>query len=51
MAERDLAAAGDGEVTLSAEHQALVKRLANVGALSSLLVLLTIYFMVTRTGA
>jgi hypothetical protein len=52
LAERDLvAAAGGGEVTMSAEYQTLARRLANVGALSSLLVLVTIYFMVTRTGA
>jgi hypothetical protein len=51
LAERDVAAAGDGEVTLSAEYQALFKRLNVVGSLSSLLVLVTIYFMTTHTGA
>src|ERR1700686_1755757 len=51
LAERDVAAAGDGEVTLSAEYKALFKRLTTVGSLSSLLVLVTIYFMVTHTGA
>lgn len=50
LAERDVSAAGDGEVKLSAEYEALSKRLATVGALSSLLVLVTIYFMATQTG-
>lgn len=51
VAERDVAAAGDGDVTMSAEYRTLVGRLGRVGALSSLLVLITIYFMVTHTGA
>lgn len=51
LAERDVAAAGDGDVTLSAEYQTLFKRLIVVGSLSSLLVLVTIYFMTTHTGA
>jgi hypothetical protein len=51
LADRDVAGAGDGEVTMSAEYQALSQRLAMVGALSSLLVLVTIYFMATHTGA
>jgi hypothetical protein len=42
-------AADDQEVRLSAEYQALSKRLATVGALSSLLVLVTVYFMATQT--
>jgi Mg2+/Co2+ transporter CorB len=51
VADRDVAAATGDQVTLSAEYQALSKRLAMVGALSSVLVLITIYFMVTHTGA
>jgi hypothetical protein len=51
LADQDVAASGDGEVRMGAEYEALSKRLAMVGALSSLLVLLTIYLMVTRTGA
>lgn len=51
LAERDVAAAGDGDVLMSAEYQTLVQRLGRVGAFSSLLVLVTIYFMVTHTGA
>jgi hypothetical protein len=47
-ADRDLAAAGDGPLTPGAEHQALARRVGAVGALMDLLVLLTIYFMVTR---
>jgi len=51
LADRDVATTGDGEVSMGAEYEALSKRLAMVGGLSSLLVLITIYFMVTRTGA
>jgi hypothetical protein len=51
VADRDLAAAGDGPVTASAEHDALVRRIGAVGALMDLLVVLTIYFMVAHTGA
>lgn len=50
LAERDVAAAGDGKVTMSSEYQTLFKRLIVVGSLSSLLVLVTIYFMTTHTG-
>ncbi len=51
LAERDVAAAGDGEVSMSVEYDALARRLAIVGALSSLLVVVTIYFMATHTGS
>ncbi len=52
VAEADVAAAGaDGEVVQSAEHKALVRSVGALGALMDLLVLLTIYFMATRTGA
>jgi uncharacterized membrane protein len=51
VAARDIAASGDGEVALSAEYRNLVKRLGMVGGALSLLVLLTIYFMATHTGA
>ncbi len=51
LAERDTAAASDGEVTMSADYEALSGRVAKVGALSSLLVLVTVYFMATHTGA
>jgi hypothetical protein len=51
LASRDVAAAADGTVTLSAEYRAAARRLAQVRAASSLLVLVTIYFMATHTGA
>lgn len=51
VADRDLAAAGDGPVTASAEHDSLVRRIGGVGALMDLLVVITIYFMVTHTGS
>jgi hypothetical protein len=51
LAERDVASAGDGEVVLSAEYHALRKRVELVGYAAAGLVLLTIYFMTTHTGA
>jgi hypothetical protein len=52
VADHDVAAAGgDGAVTFSAEHDALVRRIGAVGAVMDLLVVLTIYFMVTHTGS
>ncbi len=53
IATRDLAAGGDGEaqVELSDEYRALVRRLTRVGTLLSVLVLVTIFFMATHTGA
>jgi len=51
-AVRDVAAAtGDGEVQLSDEYRALVRRLSTVGASLSLLVLVTILFMALHVGA
>jgi hypothetical protein len=51
VAEADIAAAGpDGEVVQSAEHQSLVRSVGAAGALMDLLVIVTIYFMVTHTG-
>ncbi len=46
VAARDVAAAGDGEVEISDEYRALVRRLSTVGALLSLIVMLTIAIMV-----
>ena len=51
VADRDVAAAGDGEVTFSAEHDALVRQVGGVGALMDLLVVITIFFMVAHTGS
>jgi hypothetical protein len=51
LAERDIAAAGDGEVVWSAEYNAIRNRVAIVGYIANVLVLLTIYFMTAQTGA
>jgi hypothetical protein len=51
LAERDIAAAGGGDVVWSAEYEALSKRVAMVGAFSSLLVLVTVYLMTVEAGA
>jgi len=47
-AERDIAAAGDGEVVFGEEYQGLVRRLNLVGTTLSAVVLLTIVFMVVK---
>ncbi len=47
-AERDIVAAGDGEVVFGEEYQGLVRRLNLVGTTLSALVLLTIVFMVVK---
>jgi len=51
LAERDIEASGGREVQWSDEYLALNRQVAIVGALSSLLVLVTIYFMTVQTGA
>jgi Predicted integral membrane protein (DUF2269) len=51
LATRDLAAAADGEVALSEEYRALVRRLSAVGSLLSLLVLVTILLMALHVGS
>jgi len=51
LAERDIAAAGDGEVVWSAEYNAIRNRVAIVGYIANILILLTIYFMTAQTGA
>lgn len=48
LAERDIAAAGDGPIEMSAEYQAVVRRLTIVGSLLSALVLVTILFMAIK---
>ena len=50
-ADRDVAAAGAGEVTFGAEHDSLVRQVGGIGALMDLLVVITIFFMVAHTGA
>jgi hypothetical protein len=49
VADNDLAAAGQGPVAFSAEHDTLVKRIGAVGATMDLLIVLTILFMVLKT--
>ena len=50
-ADADVAAAGDGAVTFSAEHDSLVRQVGGVGALMDLLVVITVFLMVAHTGA
>lgn len=50
VADRDLAAAGEGELTFGAEHDSLVRQVGGVGALMDLLVVITIFFMVAHTA-
>lgn len=51
LAQRDVAASGDGEIELSDEYGAQTRRLTLVGGSLSALVLLTIFFMVAHIGA
>jgi uncharacterized membrane protein len=48
LAEREVAASGDGPLQMSGDYQAMVRRLQTVGTLLSLLVLVTILFMVVK---
>ena len=48
LAERDIAASTGGEVLLSAEYQAVARRLQIVGAASGLLVLVAVFLMVLK---
>ena len=48
IAARDIAGAGDADVEMSTEYQAVVRRSAIVGSLASLIVLVTILFMVIK---
>ena len=51
LAARDVAAAGpDGPVTLSPEYTAVAARVAKVGALASVLILVAIFFMTAKPG-
>jgi uncharacterized membrane protein len=52
LAERDLAAStGSAAITLSAEYEAVARRLEIVGAAGSLLVLVAIFLMVVKPGS
>jgi uncharacterized membrane protein len=48
LAERDIATSGEGSIEMSAEYQAVVRRISTVGTLLSVLVLLTILFMAIK---
>jgi hypothetical protein len=48
LAARDISAAGEGEIEMSAEYQAAARRLQVVGSLLSLLVLVTIFIMAVK---
>jgi uncharacterized membrane protein len=48
LAERDVAAAGSGEVQLSEEYMAYSKRYALVGSLAGVLILVIAFFMITK---
>ena len=51
LAERDVAAAGSGDVLWSAEYKAIRRQVSLVGYGANVLILLTIYFMTAQTGA
>lgn len=51
IAKRDIAASGAGEVQLSAEYKAVAGRIAQVGVVAGILILLAVVFMVTKLGA
>jgi len=48
LAERDIEAAGTGDVTFSDEYWAVSKRLGQVGTLAGLIVVVTIFFMTIK---
>ncbi|SRR5579871_1860946 len=50
LAERDVTAAGPGEVAFSQEYLALRRQVATVGYIANILVLATIYFMTVKTS-
>jgi hypothetical protein len=51
LAERDIKAAGDGEVQWSAEYEALARRTGAIGVLMGLIVAVTVFFMALHLGA
>jgi hypothetical protein len=51
LARRDVAAAGDGEVTLSPEYLAISRRVAAVGGLANVLILTALFFMTAKPFA
>jgi hypothetical protein len=48
LAERDIQTAGSGEITFSDEYWAVSKRIAQVGALAGIIILVTIFFMTVK---
>jgi hypothetical protein len=48
LADRDIAAAGTGEVTFSDEYWAVSKQIAQVGTLAGIIILVTIFFMTVK---
>ena len=50
LAERDIAASGDGEIVLSDEYQRRGRREGIVGGIAGLLVVIAIYLMITKPG-
>ena len=50
LAERDVAASGQGEVRWSAEYTGLVRQTAVIGAVLDVIVVLTIFFMALHVG-
>jgi hypothetical protein len=48
LAERDIAAAGGGEVEFSDENWAISRRVGQVGTLAGLIVAVTLFFMIVK---
>lgn len=48
FAERDIQAAGTGEVTFSDEYWAVSRRIAQVGTLAGIIILVTTFFMTVK---
>jgi uncharacterized membrane protein len=51
LAERDIAAAGDGPVTLSEEYNAKARIEAIFGPITGILLVIAVFLMVTKPGA
>jgi hypothetical protein len=50
MVQREIAAAGDGEVVLSDEYQRRARTEGIVGTIAGVLIVVAIYLMVTKPG-
>ena len=48
LAERDISAAGTGEVAFSDDYWTVSKRIAQVGTLAGIIILVTIFFMTVK---